>query len=100
MREPRLVGARPEVQKSENPTASHSTSLPAPSNEVVFVRREECRKCPSTIWASYYFVDGEEAGWGCSPIGPCGRPDRCGEKLSGLDDDDLALVDPRPAGAA
>ena len=39
-------------------------------------------------------------GWGVCPIGFCGNPDRCGEKVEGLGDDDLALVDYRPAGAA
>ncbi len=69
--------------------------------EVVFLRREKCRKCDAMVWATYYFApDGTEVGWGCRPIGQCANPERCGEKVIGLGDDDLALVDYRPAGAA
>ena len=68
--------------------------------ETVFVRREECRKCDAMLWALYYFIDGNDAGWGAHPISTCGNPARCGEKLRGLNDEDLALVDYQPAGAA
>ena len=68
---------------------------------VVFIRREECRKCSGVVWARYVLDDeGNEAGWGACPIGVCGNPERCGEKVIGLGDDDLALVDYLPAGAA
>ncbi len=72
----------------------------APSNELAFTRREECRKCPATVWATYYFVDGIDSGWGVLPIDRCQRPDRCGDKVIGIDDDDLALVWCPVAGAA
>jgi hypothetical protein len=53
------------------------------------------------VWAFYHFTaDGMAVGWGALPTGVCDHPDRCGEKLQWLDDNDLALVDYRPAGAA
>lgn len=71
------------------------------SNEIIFVRREECRKCDGSVWALYYFTPaGVEAGWGAIPIGQCGNSSRCGEKLQGLDDDDLILARCRMGGAA
>ena len=77
------------------------TAAPAEQDEVYFARREVCRKCDALVWVHYILDDeGNEAGWGASPIGPCGNPDRCGEKVIGLEDGDLALVDYRPAGAA
>ena len=57
-------------------------------------------RCPRVGLRYYLDEAGEEAGWGASPIGQCGNPDRCGEKVIGLGDDDLALVDYRPVGAA
>ncbi len=77
------------------------TASSTSEDEAYFARRERCRKCDSQVWVRYVLDDeGNEAGWGASPIGPCGNPDRCGEKVIGLGDDDLALVDYRPAGAA
>ena len=68
---------------------------------VEFTRRESCRRCPAMIWAFYHFTsDGMAAGWGALPIGACGRPDRCGEKLQWLADGDLALAAQPGAGAA
>ena len=73
----------------------------AQQDETCFIRREPCRKCDALVWVHYVLDDeGNEAGWGASPIGPCGNPDRCGEKVIGLGDDDLALVDLHVAGAA
>ncbi len=76
--------------------------MTAPStseDETYFIRREECRKCDARVWVHYVLDDeGNEAGWGASPIGPCGNPERCGEKVVGLGDDDLALVDLHVAG--
>jgi hypothetical protein len=70
-------------------------------DETYFIRREECRKCDATVWVNYVLDDqGNQAGWGVCPIDRCGNPDRCGEKVIGLGDGDLALVDYRPAGAA
>ena len=77
------------------------TAAPAEQDEAYFARREECRKCDALVWVRYVLDDeGNEAGWGAWPIGHCGNPERCGEKVVGLDDNDLALVDYRPAGAA
>ena len=76
------------------------TATSAEQPETIFVRREECRKCDGEVWATYYFVDGCDAGWGCRPIGECGNPARCGEKLQWLDDDDLALARVPMRGAA
>lgn len=68
---------------------------------IEFARREPCRKCDAMIWAHHYFAtDGSYCGWGCSPIGKCGNPERCGEKLQILDDADLVLAECRIAGAA
>jgi hypothetical protein len=67
---------------------------------LAFTRREECRKCPAQVWATYYFVDGMDSGWGVRPIDPCQCPDRCGEKVVGVDREDLALVWCPVAGAA
>ena len=68
---------------------------------IEFARREPCRKCSALVWAFYHFTsDGMAAGWGALPIGACGNPERCGEKVIGLGDDDLALVDLSVAGAA
>ena len=57
--------------------------MTAPStseHETYFVHREECRKCDSFVWVHYVLDDdGNEAGWGVSPIGICGNPERCGE---------------------
>ena len=76
-------------------------TAPSDRGEAYFIRREECRKCDALVWVRYVLDDeGNEAGWGASPIGQCGNPDRCGEKVIGLDVNDLALVDYRPAGAA
>ena len=77
------------------------TASSTSEDEAYFARREECRKCDALVWVRYYLDEaGEEVGWGASPIGPCGNPERCGEKVVGLDDETLALVDYRPAGAA
>ena len=77
------------------------TASSTSEDEAYLARREICRKCASQVWARYVLDDeGNEAGWGATPIGPCGNPDCCGEKVIGLGDDDLALVDYRPAGAA
>jgi hypothetical protein len=46
-----------------------------------------------------YRRGGVTGGWGAQPIGQCGNPERCGEKVIGLDDQDLALVDMHVAGA-
>ena len=68
-------------------------------DEAYFARRERCRKCDSQVWVRYVLDDeGNEAGWGACPIGRCGCPDRCGEKVVGLDVNDLALVDLHVAG--
>jgi hypothetical protein len=85
--------------KNSHPVITASAA-PSPA-EIIFIRREECRKCDAMVWAVYYFApDGDAAGWGCRPIGECGNPDRCGEKLQWLDDGDLALSGCRVAGAA
>ncbi len=77
------------------------TAASVDQDEAYFARRERCCKCDSQVWARYVLDDeGNEAGWGASPIGPCGNPDRCGEKVIGLGDDGLALVDLHVAGAA
>ena len=68
---------------------------------IEFTRRESCRKCSAMVWARYFLTaDGIQAGWGALPIGACGRPDRCGEKLQWLDDGDLAIAGLSVAGVA
>ena len=46
----------------------------AQQDETYFIRREICRKCDARVWVHYVLDDeGNEAGWGASPIGPCGK---------------------------
>jgi len=53
---------------------------------------EPCRKCAGRVRVTYYMdadlVDYD--GWAVSPLQPCGDPDRCGEKVCGLDPDEDA----------
>ncbi len=73
----------------------------ADDQETTFIRREACRKCDGMVWALYHLTpDGNDCGWGCRPIGKCGNPERCGEKLQWLDDGDLALASAPAGGAA
>ena len=75
--------------------------MTAPDSEAVLIRREVCRKCSAMVWATYNLtLEGEECGWGAMPIGQCGNPERCGEKLIGLSDDDLAIFARPAAGVA
>ena len=77
------------------------TAPSAQQDAAYFARRERCRKCTAMVWAFYHFTaDGMAVGWGALPIGACGRPDRCGEKLEWLDDGDLALARVPMRGAA
>ncbi len=72
-----------------------------PGSETVLIRREDCRKCNGAVWAIYHVTpEREECGWGAVPIGKCGNSQRCGEKLIGLANDDLAIFTEAAAGAA
>ena len=94
----RRAGVGYDSDKSTTPCST--TPVSVPSIEVAFTRREECRKGSARVWATYYFVDGIDSGWGVLPIDRCQRPDRCGDKVIGIDDDDLGLVWCPVAGAA
>ena len=54
-------------------------------SEIVCLRPEPCRKCSGRLLVGYILdSDGECCGWRTEPLGPCGRPDRCGEKVHGI----------------
>jgi hypothetical protein len=77
------------------------TAPSADQEDAYFARREPCRKCDSLVWVRYVLdAEGNEAGWGACPIGICGRPDRCGEKVCGIDERDQWLAWCSVAGAA
>ena len=77
------------------------TAPSADQGEAYFTRREECPECDSLAWVRYVLdAEGDEVGWSASPIGVCGRPDWCGEKVCGIDEGDLWLAWCSVAGAA
>jgi hypothetical protein len=52
---------------------------------ILCLRPERCRKCPGRILVGYHLDEhGDCHGWSTEPLGPCGRPDRCGEKPLGI----------------
>jgi hypothetical protein len=53
--------------------------------EILCLRPEECRKCPGRVLVGYLLDDdGSCYGWGARPLGHCGNPDRCGDKVLGI----------------
>ena len=53
--------------------------------EILCLRPEPCRKYPGRLLVGYILDrNGDCHGWRTRPLGPCGRPDRCGEKVHGI----------------
>jgi len=67
--------------------------MTAAEPETVLHRIERCRNCSGKVLA-HYVVDRDRfcGGWGGESVDECGNPERCCEKVCGVDDAEAALL--------